>query len=95
MKYRTGGKPMSRHSRISRRDLIVGAAGTLALATSGRAIAQAAKPNIVFILADDAPTTCSNNSAVAAVREYASVIASVQFQNCGHPCWKTKWEETS
>ena len=34
-------------------DLIAGAAGTLALATAGRVAAQAAKPNIVFILADD------------------------------------------
>jgi arylsulfatase A-like enzyme len=39
--------------RLSRRDLIAGAAGTLAFATSRHAVAQAAKPNIVFILADD------------------------------------------
>src|SRR5262245_47418013 len=38
---------------LSRRDLIAGAAGTLAFATSRHASAQAAKPNIVFILADD------------------------------------------
>jgi arylsulfatase A-like enzyme len=44
---------MKHRTRLSRRDLIAGAAGTLAFATSGRAIAQAAKPNIVFILADD------------------------------------------
>ena len=44
---------MSSHSRLSRRHLLAGAAGTLALATSGRAVAQTAKPNIVFILADD------------------------------------------
>src|SRR4249919_1039478 len=39
--------------RLSRRDLIAWAAGTLAFATSRHAVAQAAKPNIVFILADD------------------------------------------
>src|SRR5262249_4221906 len=50
---RTGSKSMSSHSRLSRRHLLAGAAGTLALATSGRAVAQTAKPNIVFILADD------------------------------------------
>src|SRR6516162_9522873 len=44
---------MSRDSRFSRRDVLAGGAGTLALATSGRAVAQTAKPNIVFILADD------------------------------------------
>src|SRR6202166_3323731 len=44
---------MTRHSCLSRRDLITGAAGTLAFATSGRAVAQGVKPNIVFILADD------------------------------------------
>jgi hypothetical protein len=33
--------------------MIAGAAGTLAFATSRRAVAQAAKPNVVFILADD------------------------------------------
>jgi len=38
---------------LSRRDLIAGAAGTLAFATSRHAVAQVAKPNIVFILADD------------------------------------------
>jgi hypothetical protein len=40
-------------SHLSRRELIAGAAGTLAFATSPNAVAQAAKPNIVFILADD------------------------------------------
>lgn len=40
-------------SRLSRRELIAGAAGTLAFAPSPNAVAQAAKPNIVFILADD------------------------------------------
>jgi arylsulfatase A-like enzyme len=44
---------MRHRARLSRRDLIVGAAGTLAFATSQHAVAQAAKPNIVFILADD------------------------------------------
>jgi arylsulfatase A-like enzyme len=46
-------KPMSLRPHPSRRDLIAGAAGTLALATAGRVAAQAGKPNIVFILADD------------------------------------------
>src|ERR1700751_4795298 len=45
-------KPMSLH-HPSRRDLIAGAAGTLALARAGCVAAQAGKPNIVFILADD------------------------------------------
>src|SRR6202163_1664465 len=44
---------MPHSTRVSRRDLLAGAAGTLAFATSGRAVAQTAKPNIVFILADD------------------------------------------
>ena len=44
---------MSLRPHPSRRDLIAGAAGTLALATAGRVSAQAGKPNIVFILADD------------------------------------------
>ena len=44
---------MPHNTRVSRRDLLAGAAGTLAFATSGRAVAQAGKPNIVFILADD------------------------------------------
>jgi arylsulfatase A-like enzyme len=44
---------MPHSPRVSRRDVIAGAAGTLAFATSGRAVAQAVKPNIVFILADD------------------------------------------
>ena len=46
---------MPHHTRFSRRDLLAGAAGTLAVATPAlrRAGAQAAKPNIVFILADD------------------------------------------
>jgi arylsulfatase A-like enzyme len=44
------------HARsLSRRDLLVGAAGTLAVAAPAvrRAGAQASKPNIVFLLADD------------------------------------------
>jgi arylsulfatase A-like enzyme len=44
---------MSRQSRLSRRNVLAGAAGTLALAVSSRAVAQTTKPNIVFILADD------------------------------------------
>jgi hypothetical protein len=44
---------MSRQTRFSRRNVLAGAAGTLALATSYRAIAQTNKPNIIFILADD------------------------------------------
>jgi arylsulfatase A-like enzyme len=44
---------MSSHSRLSRRHLLAGAAGTFALASSRRAVAQTAKPNIIFILADD------------------------------------------
>jgi arylsulfatase A-like enzyme len=44
---------MSLRRHPSRRDLIAGAAGTLALASTGRVAAQAGKPNIVFILADD------------------------------------------
>src|SRR6266566_9833368 len=46
---------MPHPTRFSRRDLLAGAAGTLAVATPAlrRAGAQAAKPNIVFILADD------------------------------------------
>jgi arylsulfatase A-like enzyme len=44
---------MSFHAHLSRRNLLAGAAGTLAFATAGRVAAQAGKPNIVFILADD------------------------------------------
>jgi len=44
---------MSLRLHPSRRDLIAGAAGTLALASAGRVAAQVGKPNIVFILADD------------------------------------------
>jgi arylsulfatase A-like enzyme len=46
---------MPRARSLSRRDLLAGAAGTLAAAAPAvrRAGAQAAKPNIVFILADD------------------------------------------
>ena len=41
-------------SRYTRRDVMVGSAGALALATGAeRARAQAQKPNIVFIMADD------------------------------------------
>ena len=40
---------MSSHSRLSRRHLLAGAAGTLALATSGRAVAQSIKPGRRFI----------------------------------------------
>jgi arylsulfatase A-like enzyme len=40
-------------TNLSRRNLLAGAAGTLAFATAGRVTAQAGKPNIVFILADD------------------------------------------
>jgi hypothetical protein len=51
---------MSSHSRLSRRNLLAGAAGTLALATSGRAVAQTTKPNIIFILADGLVTSCTS-----------------------------------
>ncbi len=44
---------MSLHTHLSRRNLLAGAAGTLAFATADRIAAQGAKPNIVFILADD------------------------------------------
>ena len=46
---------MPYHARFSRRDVLAGAAGTVAVAASAmrRAGAQAARPNIVFILADD------------------------------------------
>jgi cysteine synthase len=44
---------MSLRPHLSRRDLLAGAAGTLALAGAERVAAQAGKPNIVFILADD------------------------------------------
>src|SRR5262245_52039130 len=44
---------MSFHTHLSRRNLLAGAAGTLAFSTAGRIAAQAGKPNIVFILADD------------------------------------------
>src|ERR1700686_152029 len=50
---RMGRKPMSFRTHPSRRSLIAGAAGTLAFATADRIAAQAGKPNIVFILADD------------------------------------------
>src|SRR6202020_1087917 len=52
-----GRQPMPDRTSLSRRDLIAGAAGTLAATAPGlrRAAAadQAAKPNIIFILADD------------------------------------------
>jgi arylsulfatase A-like enzyme len=44
---------MSRGSRFSRRDVLAGAAGTIALSASRDSVAQTTKPNIVFILADD------------------------------------------
>jgi arylsulfatase A-like enzyme len=44
---------MSLRTNLSRRHVLAGAAGTLAFATAGRVAAQAGKPNIVFILADD------------------------------------------
>jgi arylsulfatase A-like enzyme len=44
---------MSPRTDLSRRNLLAGAAGTLAFATAGRVAAQAGKPSIVFILADD------------------------------------------
>jgi arylsulfatase A-like enzyme len=46
---------MPDRTSLSRRDLIAGAAGTLAATAPGlrRAAAQSAKPNIIFILADD------------------------------------------
>src|SRR5215475_13845810 len=51
---RHGENPMvSFHARLSRRNLLAGAAGTFAFANTGRIAAQASKPNIVFILADD------------------------------------------
>jgi len=40
-------------SRFTRRDVMAGGAGALALAAAERAHAQATKPNIVFIMADD------------------------------------------
>src|SRR5262249_13260037 len=50
-----GSNQMPHATRLSRRDLLARAAGTLAVAAPGlrRAAAQSAKPNIVFILADD------------------------------------------
>src|SRR6476646_5912931 len=48
-----GRNPMSLHTHLSRRNLLAGAAGTLAFATADRIAAQGGKPNIVFILADD------------------------------------------
>src|ERR1700757_363272 len=48
-----GRNLMSRHTHLSRRNLLAGAAGTLAFATADRIAAQVGKPNIVFILADD------------------------------------------
>lgn len=44
---------MSFCAQLSRRELLAGAAGTLAFASADRLAAQAGKPNIVFILADD------------------------------------------
>jgi hypothetical protein len=44
---------MSVRAHISRRDVLAGAAGTLAVASADRLAAQAGKPNIVFVLADD------------------------------------------
>ena len=38
---------MSRRTNVSRRHVLAGAAGTLALATAGRVAAQAGRPNIV------------------------------------------------
>ena len=48
-----GRDPVALHTHVSRRNLLAGAAGTLAFATAGRVAAQGSKPNIVFILADD------------------------------------------
>src|ERR1700746_1142511 len=48
-----GRNLMSLHTHLSRRNLLAGAAGTLAFATADRIAAQGGKPNIVFILADD------------------------------------------
>src|SRR5262245_22967101 len=45
--------PTSLHTHLSRRNLLAGAAGTLAFATTDRIAAQGGKPNIVFILTDD------------------------------------------
>src|SRR6478752_8740108 len=50
---RIGRNPMSLHTHLSRRNLLAGAAGTLAFVTADRIAAQGGKPNIVFILADD------------------------------------------
>src|ERR1700690_2517408 len=50
---RRGRTTMTIRTNLSRRKLLAGAAGTLAVATAGRVAAQAGKPNIVFILADD------------------------------------------
>jgi len=44
---------VSRDSRFSRRDVLAGAAGTIAFSAYRDSVAQTAKPNIVFILADD------------------------------------------
>lgn len=44
---------MSHRAHLSRRDLLAGAAGTLAFASADRLAAQAGKPNVVFIVADD------------------------------------------
>jgi hypothetical protein len=46
---------MQHRANLSRRDLLAGAAGTLAVAAPGlrRAGAQSVGPNILFILADD------------------------------------------
>jgi len=46
---------MRPRNRLSRRDVIAGATGALALAgqTQRRAQAQEPKPNIIFIMADD------------------------------------------
>ena len=44
---------MRHRTNLSRRDLLAGAAGTLAVCGLRHAGAQTVKPNIVFILADD------------------------------------------
>jgi len=44
---------MRPRNRLSRRQVIAGATGALALHSLGRAQAQAVKPNIIFIMADD------------------------------------------
>jgi arylsulfatase A-like enzyme len=44
---------MSLCAHLSRRELLAGAAGTLAFASADRLAAQAGRPNLVFIMADD------------------------------------------